>query len=112
MSSDEEFQDPDFGLVSPITLPAGAKVPDRVTGRSTPEEYDQYFRILREQQGLVNWSNTCVSVLQHLLDDLAASTLDPADERDILRGYLIVMQTTLMRWVKVMEADNSGKDDR
>lgn len=99
----------DFGLVYPITLPENARIPDPNTGRSTSEEYDQYFRILRDQQGLKDWSKLCTSLLHRLLDDLDTSTLEPADERDILRGFLIVLQTTLMRWVNILEIDDSDQ---
>ena len=96
--SADDSPPPDHGLITSISLPPDALVPDAETGAATHEEYDRYFRIAREQTGLLPWTQTCLELNQRLLDDLQSSRLDPEDQRDILRGCLLVLQVTLSRW--------------
>lgn len=102
----EDSPPPDHGLIAPISLPPNAQVPDAETGAATREEYDRYFRISREQGGLLSWTQTCLELNERLLADLQSSQLDPKDQRDILRGYLLVLQVTLSRW-----ADSAASSD-
>lgn len=89
----------DLDLVSPISLPPDGRVPDPETGAATPDEYDRYFRIHRGAPDLVSWSESCLDLTETVLDELRESGLDDADQRDILRGFVIVLRTTLSRWV-------------
>lgn len=89
---------PDHDLVAPIALPPDAQVPDAATGAATAEEYDLYFRITRDRAGLLPWTRTCLEVTDRLLADLPSSELTPEDQRDVLRGCLLVLQVTLSRW--------------
>jgi hypothetical protein len=94
----------DYGLIAPISLPSDSKVPDPASGASTSEEYDAYFRILRDApDDLLSWSRTCLAVQERLLDELERTSLDAEDKCEILRGFLLVQRITLQRWVKAGE---------
>jgi hypothetical protein len=99
MESEDVSLPTDFDLVSPISLPPDGRVPDPETGAATPDEYDRYFRIRRDTADLASWSESCLDLTETVLDELRESCLDDADQRDILRGFVIVLQTTLARWV-------------
>lgn len=93
--------DEDYGLVLPITLPAGEAIPDALSGRSTPEEYDRYFRIHRESHDLADWTKTCMTVSHELLDDLATTDLSPQDRTALLSGLVVAQAETLDRWLRL-----------
>lgn len=90
-------------LISAISIPESSRIPDG-HGRSTPAEYDLYFRILRENSGLVDWSRTCVSTLDAQLDDLENSSLSEEEKNLILQGMIQVISTTLQKWIRLSEA--------
>jgi hypothetical protein len=94
----------DYGLVSPLALPADSKVPDPETGGSTDAEYDAYFRIVRDDPSLLEWSRTCMRIDGELLDDLERTTLSPEEKYRILQGLVTVYRVTLERWVAGAEA--------
>lgn len=100
MPCERNTEQPDFGIIATISLPPESLVPDPVTGASGPQEYDRYFRIDRVPGGLQEWSRTCVTLTQKVLDDLRENGggLDDRDERDLLKGFLVLTQTTLDRW--------------
>ena len=96
MSDDAQ---PDYGLVSPLGLPPDGKVPDPETGVSTPEEYDRYFRIARDDPSLLAWTRTCLRIDREVLDDLGRTSLPAEDRCRILEGLLVVYRVTLERWM-------------
>jgi hypothetical protein len=99
---DEVCSDDD--LLAMISLPAGSQVPDPSTGLSTSEEYDLYFRILRDNPGLLEWSRVCLSVYDAQLKDLDQTSLTPDEKLQILHGILLVQRVTLEKWVKTGES--------
>jgi hypothetical protein len=101
MSGDRSAADqpPDYGLITPITLPADGRMPDAATGVSSPAEYDGYFRLIRERSGLEAWSRSCLDVQRRIIADLDRTELSAEDRCDILAGCLVVLHTTLERWV-------------
>jgi hypothetical protein len=101
MTEDEAL---DYGLISPLALPPDAKVPDPHTGSSTEAEYDLYFRIVRENPGLLEWSRTCVRIDRELLEDLERTSLSADEKYRILQGLVTVYGVTLRRWVAAGEA--------
>jgi hypothetical protein len=94
----------DYGLISPLALPPDSKVPDADTGGSNDAEYDLYFRIVRDDPGLLEWSRTCVRVDGKLLEDLEGTSLSPEDKYRILQGLVTVYGVTLERWVAAGDA--------
>ncbi|MFE6613316.1 hypothetical protein [Amycolatopsis sp. NPDC057786] len=94
---------PDFGLVTPVSLPADGRVPDSVTGAATAAEYDGYFRIAREAADLGEWTRSCLSTTGKLLDDLPSGGLTDSERADLMRGLVLVLQSTLERWLTVVE---------
>lgn len=104
MSDEGEGTPLDYGLIAPISIPSGSKVPDPASGASTSEEYDAYFRILRDApDDLLSWSRTCLAVQERLLADLERTSLDAEDKCEILKGFLLVQRITLQRWVQAKE---------
>lgn len=103
--SDEGDRTPlDYGLIAPISIPSDSKVPDPASGASTSEEYDAYFRILRDApDDLLSWSKTCLAVQDRLLAELERTSLTAEDKCEILKGFLLVQRITLQRWVKAKE---------
>lgn len=94
----------DYGLIAPISIPSDSKVPDPASGASTSQEYDAYFRILRDApDDLLSWSKTCLAVQERLLEELEQTSLTAEDKCEILRGFLLVQCVTLQRWVTAAE---------
>jgi hypothetical protein len=90
--------------VAAISIPADSLIPDPRDGRSTAAEYDLYFRIVHDQQGLRQWTQTCVTTLDAQLADLRLAALSPEQRCQILEGMLLVYQATLARWLECGEA--------
>lgn len=88
----------DHGLIAPITLPVDGRIPD-ADGLSTKAEYDSYFRLKRERSDLEAWSRACLDVQRQILADLDDTGLSAEDRSDILAGCVVLLQTTLVRWV-------------
>jgi len=94
-----ETQLADYGLITPITLPVDGRMPDAATGVSSKAEYDDYFRLIREDPDLEAWSRSCLDVQRRVLADLDLTELSAEDRCDILAGCLVVLHATLERWV-------------
>jgi hypothetical protein len=94
---------PDFGLISALGLPAHSRVPHGRTGLATPEEYDRYFRIVRREPDLADWSRTCLQVGASLLRDLDRSGLSSDDKCTLLKGLVEIERLTLERWVRTAD---------
>jgi hypothetical protein len=90
--------------VAAISIPADSKIPDPRDGRSTAAEYDLYFRIVHEHQGLRQWTQTCVTTLDAQLADLSLAALSAEQKCQVLEGMLLVFQATLARWLECGEA--------
>jgi hypothetical protein len=103
MSGQKNDGSPSDALIAPLTIPAESKVPDPDTGLSTPDEYDLYFRILRDHPGLLQWSRACLSVHDAQLEDLDRTSLTAEEKCHVLRGMLLIQRTTLEKWVKALE---------
>jgi hypothetical protein len=101
----------DHGLVSPLALPPDSKVPDPATGGSTADEYDLYFRIVRDDPGLLEWSRTCARVDRELLEDLDRTSLSAEQKYRILQGLVTVYGVTLERWVTAADAALAEADE-
>lgn len=104
MSSDEHDIPPDFGLIAPLSLPPESKIPDPASGSSTAAEYDMYFRIVRDNPGLLNWSRTCLEIYRAQIEDLDKTSLSPEEKYRLLKGLTAVYGITLEKWVKIGEA--------
>jgi hypothetical protein len=102
VAADDEVP-PDFGLIAPLAIPPDSKVPDPETGASTPDEYDVYFRIVRDDPSLLAWSRTCLRIDEELRSDLDRSSLSATDRAQILEALLAVHRVTLERWVAAAE---------
>ncbi|MDL4773931.1 MULTISPECIES: hypothetical protein [Thermomonosporaceae] len=98
-TTSETTAPPDYGLISPISLPDDGRMPDAAAGSSTPAEYDSYFRLVRERPELATWSQSCVEVQRRVLDDLEATGLSAQDRCDMLAGFLVVAHGTLEKWL-------------
>jgi hypothetical protein len=96
---------PDYGLVQPVTIPPESKIPDAVV--STSDDYDLYFRIVRDSPNLITWSRTCLQVLRSVLADLDETALKQEEKYHIVRGFLLAQSMTLEKWVKAGEAAQS-----
>jgi hypothetical protein len=94
-----ESAPPDYGLITPISIPEDGKIPDAAVGTSSRDEYDRYFRLVREQPELVTWSRSCLDVQRRLLDDLWSTGLSAEERCDILAGCLVVLLSTLEKWL-------------
>jgi hypothetical protein len=101
----------DYGLVSPLGIPPESKVPDPKTGSSTGEEYDAYFRIVRDDPSLLGWSRTCTRIDGELMEDLERTSLSADEKVHVLQGLLAVYRVTLERWVAAGEAALAQSDD-
>lgn len=109
MGSDD--QAPDYGLISPLAVPADSRIPNGSTGGSGPAEYDQYFRIVRDHPGLLEWTRTCLRIEVELLDDLKQTSLSFEDRSRLLEGLLSVHRVTLERWLAAAEAATGSRPD-
>ncbi|UMO99829.1 hypothetical protein [Amycolatopsis sp. EV170708-02-1] len=85
----------------PVSLPADGRVPDSVTGAATTAEYDGYFRISREEGDLTGWTRSCLGATGRLMDDLPSGGLTDAERADLMCGLVLVLQSTLERWLAV-----------
>jgi hypothetical protein len=94
----------DYGLVSPLALPPDSKVPDPETGGSDAAEYDLYFRIVRDDPSLLEWSRTCVRINHELLEDLEGTSLSVEEKYRVVQGLVTVYGVTLERWVAAGDA--------
>jgi hypothetical protein len=108
MTEDEAL---DYGLVAPLALPPDSKVPDPHTGGSTDAEYDLYFRIVRNDPGLLQWSRTCVRIERELTEDLERTSLSAEEKHRILQGLVSVYGVTLERWVAAAESALGEADE-
>ncbi|MFC4076187.1 hypothetical protein [Salinithrix halophila] len=99
----------DYGLIQPLTIPPESKIPDPFHGNSTAEEYDQYFRLVRNSPDLANWSKACLGLYENHLRDLDMTSLDEADKYQILKGWINVFQVTLERWVQGYEIEEERR---
>jgi hypothetical protein len=100
----EEETPLDHGLVAPLALPPDSKVPDPETGASNDAEYDLYFRIVRDDPGLLEWSRTCMRIDRELLEDLERTSLSAEEKYRVLQGLVTVYGITLERWVTAGDA--------
>lgn len=91
-------------LIATLSIPVSSRVPDPADGKSTTEEYDRYFRIVRDNPDLLKWTRTCLNLLEIQLADLAASTLDDKEKGHIMEGMLLIQRVTLEKWIKLFEA--------
>ena len=95
---------PDYGLISPLAIPPHSRVPEGLTDGSSAEEYDRYFRIIREHPGLLEWTRDCLEVEARVREDLARSGLPSEDQGRVLGGLLDIHRVTLERWLAAGEA--------
>jgi hypothetical protein len=103
MSDNEQLLD--YNLIEPITIPHDSRVPGAHAG---PDEYDRYFRIVRDRPGLLSWSRTCLDIQEQVLQDLACAELTAEERCELLQGFLIVQSVTLAKWVRAGEAARSA----
>lgn len=96
---------PDLGLVATVSLPPEGRVPDPTTGGATGAEYDRYFRISRVDGDIEGWTRSCVAVTGALLDDLPDGGLSDAERADLLHGLVLVLRSTLARWLSAIPVD-------
>jgi hypothetical protein len=100
----DEEADLDHGLIAPLALPPDSKVPDPETGASNDAEYDLYFRIVRDDPSLLEWSRTCTRIERELLDDLDRTSLSGEEKYRVLHGLVTVYRVTLERWVAAADS--------
>ena len=94
----------DHGLIAPLALPPDSKVPGGEAEGSNEEEYDLYFRIVRADPGLLEWSRTCTRIDRELLEDLDGTSLSGEEKYRVLQGLVTVYGVTLERWVAAADA--------
>lgn len=97
-------------LIATLAIPEDSKVPDPADGSSTYDEYDRYFRIVRDNPDLVRWSRTCLDLLGVQLADLSASTLGWEEKSQILEGMLLIQRVTLEKWVRLGETGPESRE--
>lgn len=100
---------PDYNLIQPLAIPGDSKVPDDIHGFSTATEYDLYFRLMRSSPDLIEWSKTCLSLYENQAKDLDETSLDDQDKYHIVKGWLVIFQITLERWLKICEVSGKGR---
>ena len=106
---DDAKRPPDYGLIAPIALPADGLIPDPASGQCGQEEYDAYFRLVRGQPDLTEWSRSCLTIQQRMLDDLEHSALPAQERAAIMKGCLVIVHNTLKCWVDVADsAEGTG----
>ena len=86
-----------------ISIPEDSLIPDE-QGRSSAIEYERYFRISRENLGLLTWTRTCLETLHLQMQDLTTAEMSFEDKFNVLQGMVQIYQTTLDRWVHTLEA--------
>jgi hypothetical protein len=91
-------------LIRPIGLPEDSKVPDPTSGVSTSEEYDIYFRIVRENPDLLAWTRTCLDIQKAQIEELDHTSFSQEEKYELLRGLTVVYGITLERWARIGEA--------
>jgi hypothetical protein len=101
----------DHGLIEPLAIPPDSLVPDPATGTSNEVEYDLYFRVVREDPGLLAWTRSCLRIDGEMMADLHRTGLSAEDRCDILQGLLTVHRVTLERWVSIGEAVEAGRPE-
>jgi hypothetical protein len=101
---------PDFGLVSPLAVPPDSRVPEGLPDGSSTEEYDRYFRILRDRPGLPDWTRHCLRVEAELVTDLDRSSLPPEDRERVLEGLLGIYRVTLEHWLAASDTAEARRD--
>lgn len=107
---DEEVA-PDYGLITPLAVPPDSHVPDGLDDGSSPDEYDRYFRIVRDQPGLLDWTRSCLSVEARVRADLDRSGLPDEDRGRVLEGLLAIHRVTLERWLAAADAVAEDPDE-
>jgi hypothetical protein len=95
---------PDYGLISPLAMSPDSRVPEGLTEGSSADEYDRYFRIIREHPGLLQWTRNCLDVEARVRDDLDHSGLSAEDRGRVLEGLLDIHRVTLERWLAAGQA--------
>jgi excinuclease UvrABC ATPase subunit len=90
-------------LIAAISIPAGSKIPNPSSDLSTPTEYDMYFRIIRSNGGLIEWSRACLDIFDRQVRDLENTSLTLEEKSFILQGILTIHKITLEKWVKAGE---------
>lgn len=103
---------PDLGLVDAVSLPAEGRVPDPVTGAATGAEYDRYFRIIRADGDLEAWTRSCVAATGALLDDMPNGGLHDGERADLLHGIVLVLRSTLNRWLTAVPVTPAAEPGR
>lgn len=99
----------DAEIIGQVSIPAESRVPDAATGAATPTEYDLYFRILRGNPGLLEWSRSCLETHAGQIRDLDHTSLTAEEKCEILQGMLLVQRVTLKKWVTATEAALSSE---
>ena len=56
-------------MIEPLAIPPDSLVPDPDTGSSNEVEYDLYFRLVREDPGLLAWTRSCLRIDGELVYD-------------------------------------------
>jgi hypothetical protein len=110
MSKPRQDAGPLQSLIATLSIPAGSTVPDPADGRSSMPEYDRYFRIVRDNPDLLQWTRTCLDLLGTQLRDLAASGLDWKEKSQILEGMVVIQRVTLEKWAKLGAAREEGPE--
>jgi hypothetical protein len=100
---------PDYGLISPLAMPPHSRVPEGLTDGSSAEEYDQYFRIVRQHPSLLEWTRTCLEVEAKVREDLDHSGLGAEDRGRVVEGLLDIHRVTLERWLAAGQAATGGE---
>ncbi len=90
--------------MTPLAVPPDSRVPEGLATGSSPEEYDRYFRILRDRPGLPEWTRHCLRVEAELVADLDQSSLPREERGRVLEGLLAIYRVTLEHWVAAAEA--------
>src|SRR5438477_1443141 len=101
MSEKKQDVSLDYGLIAPLSIPEDSKIPDPVKKSSTSAEYDLYFRIVRANPDLLEWTKTCLQIQRVQIEDLDRSSLSDQEKYALLKGLSVVYGITLEKWVKI-----------
>ena len=87
-----------------ITLPTDSKIPKLENLLANADAYDEYFNIVRDTSGLIQWSRSCLSLHDVQLEDIEISNLTSEEKVNVLQGMLLVQRMTISKWIDGIES--------
>lgn len=91
-----------------LSVPHDSRIPDPPTRRSSPDDYDLYFGLTREDADLLEWSRSCLAIMDAQRSSVIESSMPPDDKISILHGMSLVLELVLEKWLE--GAASHGRD--